>query len=162
MKSEIKRGDDISLDQLFKKFEAMEYIEVEAGYLSPKAHPESELNMVEIALLQQYGSESHNIPERPFLTDGAVLAVNELNKHWHGVMRDYLLGKKGLAAFEPLARASRESIAKAIAMQRFVPLSPTTLKFRRDRGNTSTKILIDTGYLINGIESKVRRRRRKK
>lgn len=162
MECKILRGSDTSLDDLFKKFEAMDQIEVDAGYLAPKPHPESELNMVEIAMLQQFGSESHNIPERPFLTDGAVLSVNEINKHWHQVMRDYLVGKKGLAAFEPLARASRESIAKAIALQKFVPLSPVTLKLRRDRGNTSSKILIDTGYLINGIESKVRRRRRKK
>lgn len=161
MKSEIEKGEDTSLSQLFKKFEAMGYIEIEAGYLSPAPHPESELNMVEIALLQQYGSKAHNIPERPFLTDGAVLAANELSKYWHKVMRDYLIGGKGAAAFEPLARASREGIAKAIAMQRFVPLSSTTLKTRRKRGNTSTTILIDTGHLINGIESKIGRRGRK-
>lgn len=161
MESKIVKGTDTSLDALFKLFSAMDSVEIEAGYLEPKPHPDSELNMVQIATLQQFGSTGHKIPERPFITDGAVLSVEEINKHWHNVLRDYLVGKKGLAAFEPVAKASRESIAKAIALQKFVPLSPTTIAIRRQKGNQNTTILVDTGHLINGIESKVSKRRKK-
>lgn len=162
MKSEILRGEDMSLDEYFRKMEALDYIVVDAGYLEPKAHPESDLTIPTIAAIQQFGNESNNIPARPFMTDGALHASKEIPKHWQSVFRDYLLRGKGLAAFEPVAKATREGIAKAIAMQRYRPLSPVTLKIRQDRGNYSTHILIDTGHLVNEVTSEVKRERKKK
>lgn len=162
MKCEIVKGDDMSLDDYFRKMEALDYIEIEAGYLEPKKHPESDLTIPAIAAIQQFGSETNNIPARPFLTDGALHSSKEIPKHWQSVFRDYLMRGKGLAAFEPIAKASREGIAQAIALQRYKPLSPVTIKIRQDRGNSSTHILIDTGHLINAIESKVKRGRKKK
>lgn len=162
MKSEIKRGDDMSLDEFFRKIEALDKIEIEAGFLTDKRHPESDLTIPVIAALQQFGNESNNLPERPFMTDGAVHASNDLPKHLPLFYREYLLGGRGLAAFEPLAKVTREAIAKAIALQRYQPLSPTTIRIRQNKGNYSTHILIDTGHMINDIESKVTRRRSKK
>ena len=162
MKSEIKRGDDMSLDEYFKKMEALDYIEIDSGFLTDKPHPESDLSIPAIAAIQQFGNESNNTPARPFLTDGALHASKEMPKHMSEVFRSYLLSKKGLESFEPLAKVSRESIAKAIALQRYKPLSPTTIKIRQSRGNYSTHILVDTGHMINEIESKVVRRRKKK
>ena len=162
MKSEITKGDDMSLDEYFKKMLALDTIEIDAGYLTPKVHPETDLTLPAIAAIQQFGSASNNIPARPFLTDGALQSSKEIPKLWTTVFRDYLLHGKGLAAFEPVAKASREGIAQAIALQRYRPLSPVTIKIRRDKGNYSTHILIDSGHLINGIETKVTRRRSKK
>lgn len=162
MKCEIKRGKDISLDQYFRKMLALESIEIDAGYLTNKKHPQSDISIGAIAVIQQYGSVENNIPERPFMTDGALIASQDLPKFYVNMLRDYLLRKKGLAAFQPIAKATREGIAKAIASQRFTKLAPITIKLRRDRGNASTHILIDTGTMINEIETKVRRRRRKK
>lgn len=162
MKSEILKGDDMSLDEFFRKIEALDYIEIEAGFLTNKKHPGSDLNLATIAAIQQFGNDTNNIPARPFMTDGALHASKEISELMQEVFRDYLLNRKGLAAFEPIARASREGIAKAIALQQYRPLSPKTISIRRANGNSSTHILIDTGNLINEIESKVRRRRRKK
>lgn len=162
MKCEIKKGDDMSLDDYFRKMEALDYIEIDAGYLQPKAHPESDLTIPAIAAIQQFGSETNNTPARPFMTDGALHSSKEIPKHWQAVFKDYLLRGKGLGAFEPVAKASREGIAQAIALQRYRPLSPVTIKIRQDRGNYSTHILIDTGHLINEVESKIVRRRKKK
>lgn len=162
MKCEIKKGDDMSLDDYFRKMEALDYIEIDAGYLEPKLHPESDLTIPAIAAIQQFGNETNNTPARPFMTDGALHSSKQIPKHWHSVFNDYLMRGKGLAAFEPIAKASREGIAQAIALQRYRPLSPVTIKIRQDRGNYSTHILIDTGHLINAVESKVVRRRKKK
>lgn len=162
MKSEILKGDDMSLDQFFRKMEALEFIQIDAGFLEPKAHPESDLTIPAIAAIQQFGNESNNTPARPFMTDGALHASKAIPKLWMTVFADYLLHGKGLGAFEPIAKATREGIAQAIALQRYRPLSPVTLKIRQDRGNYSTHILIDTGHLINNIESKVSRGRKKK
>lgn len=149
------KGELGSLDDIFNRYLELEKIEVEAGFITPKRHPKSELNMVEIATIQQFGSIKQNIPERPFMTDGFILSEWELQKHLPAAIKEYLKGTPATTALEPIARVSRESIAKAIALQRFKPLAPTTLKLRREKGNTSSLILIDTGYLINGIESKI-------
>ena len=162
MKCEILKGDDMSLEDYFRKMEALDYIKIEAGFLQPKMHPESDLTIPTIAAIQQFGNESNNVPARPFLTDGALHASKEIPKHWQSVFRDYLLRGKGLGAFEPIAKATREGIAQAIALQRYKPLSPVTIKIRQDRGNMSTHILIDTAHLINSIESDVKRGRKKK
>lgn len=158
MKTKISAGEDTSLDALFAKFLALDKIEIEAGFLTPKHHPESDLSIPAIAAIQQYGNESNNIPARPFITDGAVLSIDEIHKLWAGVFRNYLLGGVGLAAFEPVAKASREGIAKAIALQRYRALSPVTIKIRQDKGNYSTHILVDSAYLINDIDSKISKR----
>lgn len=162
MKSEITRGEDMSWDELVKKMLALENIEVEAGYLTAKQHPESDLTIPAIAAIQQFGNETNNIPARPFLTDGALHASKEIPKAMIRVFEGYLLRGAGLKAFEPLEKLAMEGIAKAIALQRYRPLSPVTLKIRRDRGNYSTHILIDTAYLINALEAKTVRRRSKK
>lgn len=162
MKSEILKGDDMSLDAYFRKMEALDFIEIDAGFLQPKQHPESDLTIPAIAAIQQFGNETNNTPARPFLTDGALHASKAIPKLWTTVFRDYLLRGKGLGAFEPIAKATREGIAQAIALQRYRPLSPVTIKIRQDRGNYSTHILIDTAHLINEIESEVHRGRNKK
>lgn len=155
MKSEILPGADTSLEELFTKILALNSVQIEAGFLTPKKHPESDLTLPEIAWIQQNGSNENNIPARPFITDGAFLSTKEIPKQMERVFYDYLVGNKGLAAFEPIAKVSRESIAKAIAMQKFKALSPITLKIRREKGNASPLILIDSAYMINNIESKV-------
>lgn len=162
MKCEITKGEDMSLEEYFLKMQALDSIEIEAGFLEPKSHPESDLTFPAIAAIQQFGNETNNTPARPFMTDGALHSSKEIPKLWAEVFRDYLKKGQGLAAFEPIAKASREGIAQAIALQRYRPLSPVTIKIREDKGNYSTHILIDSAYLVNGIESKVVRGRGKK
>lgn len=162
MKCEILPGEDTDWITLAKKLMELQQIEIEAGFLEDKRHPESDLTLPAIAAIQQYGNETNNIPARPFMTDGAVLASREISKLMKTVFVQYLMRGKGLAVFEPIARASREGIAKAIAMQRYRALSPVTIKIRQDRGNYSQHILIDTGHMINDIDSKITKSKSKK
>lgn len=162
MKCKILPGEHIDWDTLIQRMMTLDTVEVEAGFLTNKQHPESDLTIPAIAAIQQYGNESNNIPARPFITDGAVLASKEIGKLMKNVFTQYLLRGYGVGVFEPIARASREGIAKAIAMQRYRALSPVTIKIRQDRGNYSTHILIDSGHMINDIESVVRKGKGKK
>ena len=155
MKCEILKGDDMSLDSYFKKMERLTRIEINSGVLEDKKHPDTNLSLAAIASINQSGSIKNKIPERPFMSDGAVIFGQEITKLWDEVFRSYLLKNKGLSAFKPVGKASRESIAKAIAMQRFTPLSPTTLSWRKARGNSSSTILIDRGYLVNALTDEV-------
>lgn len=162
MKSEILPGEDTDWGSIVKKMMELEYVEIEAGFLTNKRHPESDLTIPAIAAIQQYGNETNNIPARPFITDGAVIAQKEIAKKMGRVFTSYLISNVGLAVFEPIARASREGIAQAIAMQRYRPLSPVTIKIRQDRGNYSNHILIDTAHMINAIETKITKSKSKK
>ena len=163
MKVTVEKGEDGSLDDLFAKFDNLDFIEIDAGFLTPNnIHPGTETPLTDIAYLQQYGSEHHMIPERPFISDGAVLSEEGIISALPTVFKNYLKLGKGMASFAPIEKVSRESIAKAIAEQKFIKLSEKTLQIRREKGNHDTTILIDEGYLINGIESKTVRRKSKK
>lgn len=159
MKCKIMKGDDMSLESYFRKIERLDKIEISAGVLENKKHPETDFPLPAIAYINQFGSIRNNIPERPFMTDGAVIASEDISHLWGEVFRDYFLHNKGLAAFKLIGKVSREAIAKAIAMQRFTPLSPATLSWRQARGNGSSAILIDRGYLINSLSDKVSNKR---
>lgn len=162
MKVDYLAGDDGDINSIFNLFEGLDKIEVEAGFLSPNViHPGTGTPLTDIAYLQQYGSEHHMIPSRPFISDGAVLSEQGIAKSIPEVMRNYLKNGMGLSAFTPIEKVSRESIARAIAEQKFVPLSKNTIKIREGKGNHSTTILVDEGYLINGIEAKTTRNLKK-
>lgn len=162
MESEILPGDDTDWETIIKKMMDLEQVQIEAGFLTNKRHPESDLTIPAIAAIQQYGNETNNIPARPFITDGAVISQNNIAKKMKQVFANYLMNNVGLAVFEPIARASREGIAQAIAMQRYRPLSPVTIKIRQDKGNYSNHILIDTAHMINAIETKITKSKPKK
>lgn len=155
MKVKVTKGTDGSLDSIFAKYLALEEMQVEAGFITHKKHPETGIDMVELATIQQFGSVTKNIPERPFMTDGFVLSQNEMKKELPNAIHRYLKGTSLNVALKPIAEISKESIVNAIKMQRFTPLSPTTIKKRREKGNNSTTILIDTSYMINNVETKI-------
>ncbi len=155
MKVQVSKGTDGSLDDIFARYLELEEMQVEAGFMTHKKHPETGIDMVELANIQQFGSVTRNIPERPFMTDGFVLSQDEIKKRLPGAVHKYLKGTSAEIALKPIAEVSKESIVKAIKMQRFTPLSPTTIRKRKEKGNNSTTILIDTSYMINNIETKI-------
>lgn len=162
MQVKISRGDDGTIEEIFAKFESLDFIEVDAGYLNSEIeHPGTGTSLVEIATIQQFGSDKHNIPSRPFISDGAILSQKSIQESIQEVFFNYFKLKIGMKSFSPIEKISRESIAKAIAEQKFVRLKDETLRIRREKGNYSEKILIDEAYLINGIESNTTRRRSK-
>ena len=163
MKVSVSKGEDGSLDDLFASFAKLDFIEVDAGFLTPNdIHPGTSTPLTDIAYLQQFGSDHHMIPSRPFISDGAILSEKGILEVIPEVFKNYLKLNKGIASFAPIEKVSRESIAKAIAEQKFIKLSDKTLEIRRKKGNEDPTILVDEGYLINGIESKTVRRRSKK
>lgn len=151
---DITRGNDLSWEELILKMNSLSNIEIDAGYLTDKIHPNSQLSYPELATIHQFGSENQNIPERPFISDGAVLSQQGIIQSLPSCYTNYLKnGSK--SSFTPIAKISGQSIARAIAEQKFVKLSGITIKDRQLRNNPSTLILIDEGYLINEIETDI-------
>ena len=162
MKVKRLSGEDGTVASIFKLFESLDNIEVDAGFLDEgDLHPSTETPLTDIAYLQQYGSDHHMIPSRPFISDGAVISERGIRESVPLVFSNYLKAKMGMDSFAPMEKVSRESIAKAIAEQKFIPLSKKTLNIRREKGNSSTTILVDEAYLINGISSETVRRSKK-
>ena len=151
---EILDGSDLNWLSLVEKMIQLSTIEVDAGYLTSKIHPNSQLTYAALATIHQYGSEKHNIPERPFISDGAVLSQQGIVQALPASYLNFLKsGNK--ESFKPIAKISGESIARAIAEQKFTKLSDVTLRDRKSRNNPSSLILIDEGYLINNIETDI-------
>lgn len=151
---EIMDGKNGSWESLIRKMNDLSNIEIDAGYLNDHLHPNSKLSYTELATIHQFGSVEHNIPDRPFISDGAVLSIDNLYKAIPSGFGNFLL-TGNIHSWDVVGKISAESIRRAIAEQKFTRLSNTTLQERRSKGNTSTHILIEDGYLINNVEYKV-------
>lgn len=144
-------------DEIESRLLKLETVEVEAGYITPTPHKHSNLTLPEIAAIQQYGSISRNIPERPFMTDGAELSKKKVHTEMSKAVVKYLTNKTAnKKVFKPVADAMKEGIEDALLHGRFTPLSKTTIDIRRNKGRNGTDILIDTGQLLDGVETNIK------
>ena len=153
----IMDGDNGSWESLISKMNELDSIEIDAGYLTDHIHPNSKLSYAELATIHQYGSEKHNIPERPFISDGAVLSIDTLYQVIPESYKTFLM-TGNIHSWSKVGKISAESIRRAIAEQKFTRLSNITIKERKAKGNPSTHILIEDGYLINNVEYKVNKK----
>lgn len=143
--------DDSFFDQLQEREYRLEQVEVEYGYYENKMHKASGLPIGSLALIQEYGSVTRNIPARPFVFYSAVL----LNDKDISIMRkaaiDYLFKRKSVSlSFTPVGRMGVRTIQRSIMSQRFTPLKPSTVAKKG-----SSTILVETNELINSAEWKI-------
>lgn len=143
--------DDSFFDQLQERDYRLEQIEVEYGYYENKMHKASGLPIGSLALIQEYGSTTRNIPARPFVFYSAIL----LNDKDISIMRkaaiDYLFKRKSAKiSFTPVGRMGVRTIQRSIMSQRFTPLAPSTVAKKG-----SSTILVETNELINSAEWKI-------
>lgn len=143
--------DDSFFDQLQEREYRLEQVEVEYGYYADKTHKASGLPMGSLALIQEYGSVSRNIPARPFVFYSAIL----LNDRDINIMRkaavDFLFKRKAAqASFAPVGRMGVRTIQRSIMSQRFKPLAQSTIAKKG-----SSTILVETNELINSAQWKI-------
>lgn len=143
--------DDSFFDRLQEREYRLEQVEVEYGYYGDKTHKGSGLPIGSLALIQEYGSVSRNIPARPFVFYSAVL----LNDKDISIMRkaavDFLFKRKtATASFTAVGRMGVRTIQRSIMSQKFVPLAPSTVSKKG-----SSTILVENSELINKAEWKI-------
>lgn len=110
-------------------------------------------SLVMVAAVQQYGSASRGIPARPFMTQGAPLAVERTRPVVEVMVRAMNAGKataeQALGEMGPYAQAAFQDV---IREGEYEPNSPVTI-----RRKESSQPLIDTGLLRNTLTWIVRK-----
>lgn len=119
-----------------------------AGYIHDKRYPNG-LSLVQNALIQEFGTE--HIPPRPFLRN----TIKRNEKKWANFLKEYFnanmdghMTLKMIAL--NIALMMQGDIQKSILSNTPPPNKPSTI---RQKG--SSKTLIDTGLLLNSVQSEV-------
>jgi len=101
------------------------------------------------------------VPPRPFLKP----AIESSKESISGILRigleDSIESKRMTPinkAYENAGEIAVRAIKNEIRNGQFAPLSEVTVKLRRNRGNASTKPLIDTGSMIESVGYEVRKK----
>lgn len=141
------------LDSLEKKLKTLTTYEGSAGFYG-KMHPTHGVRDVEIAVTNEYGDPTNNIPSRPFMRTAAshsgLMISNELKKLWP----KYLKGQiKTVSLLKQLSEKEAEMIKRFIITNDFVDNSAFTIA---QKGFNDP--LVNTGWLAENVDTKVRKK----
>ena len=111
-----------------------------------------------IGYVQEFGSDEHNIPPRPFLVPGVQDAKDLIVKRLQGTANAVLSGDLSAVdkGFQTVGLVAQNAVRAKIAEGPFTPLAKRTLEARRAKGRTGDRPLIDTGKLREAITYVVR------
>ena len=141
------------IEKLEGKIAEIMGLSVVVGVTAKSNARSDELTNADLAMIHEFGSPAHNIPERSFLRKPLInnaeavanLAKNAIGKFIAGeISAAEALGVIG----EEAKGISKEAVTNGIAPS----LKPATIKRKK-----SSKPLIDTGQLINSITYEVRK-----
>lgn len=141
------------IEKLEGKITEIMGLSVVVGVTAKSNARSDELTNADLAMIHEFGSPTHNIPERSFLRKPLInnaeavanLAKNAIGKFIAGEMSlETALGYVG----EEAKGISKEAVTNGISPA----LKPATIKHKK-----SSKPLIDTGQLLNSITYEVRK-----
>lgn len=141
------------IEKLEGKIAELKGLSVVVGVTAKSNARSDELTNADLAMIHEFGSPTHNIPERSFLRKPLInnaeavanLAKNAIGKFIAGEMSlETALGYVG----EEAKSISKEAVTNGISPA----LKPATIKRKK-----SSKPLIDTGQLLNSITYEVRK-----
>lgn len=141
------------IEKLEGKIAELKGLSVVVGVTAKSNARNDELTNADLALIHEFGSPAHNIPERSFLRKPLInnaeavanLAKNAIGKFIAGeISLETALGYVG----EEAKGISKEAVTNGISPA----LKPATIKRKK-----SSKPLIDTGQLLNSITYEVRK-----
>ena len=135
----------------------------EAGWTEASGSYDNGESVAQIALLQEYGGNV--IPPRPFVRPTVrQFGAQYVRFAQRGIIAAMKKGASPLPVMAMLAERVAGDLKKAILAVFEPPLAPLTIELRRRRwanaksdngyGNILTKPLIDTGRMINSVETR--------
>lgn len=129
--------------------------QAKAGWIEKKNYPDG-TSVAMIAAQNEFGNAAKNIPPRPTVRP----AVADNQKNWEAIAAqgaNRVLAGKATAydVMDAIAQAAESAITKNYATISSPALNPATLAARRRRGNSSEKLLNDTGLAFASITSVV-------
>lgn len=117
-----------------------------------------ELTNADLAMIHEFGSPAHNIPERSFLRKPLINNAEAVANLTKNAIGKFIAGE--ISAVEALGAIGEEakSLSKEAIADGITPaLKPATIKRRAKLNRRSTKPLIDTGQLQSSITYEVRK-----
>jgi hypothetical protein len=129
--------------------------QVKVGFIGGVVHENSNETVAQIAAWNEYGQPENNQPPRPFFRN----AINEHEKEWNDALAKMLQSGVGVdQALDVLGGQIQGDVRISISQLMDPPLSPVTLKIRRTRKarrTDSTKPLVDSGEMFDGVSYEV-------
>ena len=124
----------------------------QVGFPSGKNYPDG-TSIAQVAAQNEFGAPAKRIPPRPFMRPTIKQQQDNWSKQIAGGVKQVVLGK--MTAFDVLFAvgdlAANDMKAK-IADIYSPALSPYTIAKRLEKGNTSTKPLIDTSLMLSYLQ----------
>jgi hypothetical protein len=157
--------DMSEIDKMLRNLNNLEEREVSAGF-TDTPHEGSGMSMGELAIIHEHGVRSEagsnkpwKIPPRPFMEQASHLLTNSIDKESRLVVENALKGKESITSkyLDDIADINKDTIQESIEMQNFTPLSPITVRIKKDKGARHvTEMLLESGELFEGIETEVK------
>lgn len=154
MKFESKTTDkDLGYKRILKEIKNLDNARADIGYFGEKKEHGSDLSIVGIATVQEFGSPKKNIPARPFIRTTADQKKVEWRNRLDRYMADVLRGKTNvLSALTAFGEIAVSDIRKKITDIKTPPKSPSTIK---REGEGFTNPLIWLGWMRNYARARI-------
>lgn len=146
------RVDDAGWRAIFKRAVEMRTIRARVGVLADKGgdapHDGSDLTLVELAAVHEFGAPAANIPERSFIRSTFVVRADELRQVCAAITRAIVSRGMDVRRGVGMLGAWGAAAVKGTITQSDIPppLKPATIAAK-----DSSKPLVDTGQLLNAI-----------
>lgn len=137
--------------------DALDGVQCRVGWLE-SGHYLNGTPVAYVASIQEFGSEAQGIPSRasvrPTMAEQGAEWSKQMGYGAIAVVNGNLTADQ---VMNQLGAAAAGDVRKAIAQVTSPALSESTLAARRARGNSSTKPLVDSAFMINTLTHSVTR-----
>jgi len=125
---------------------------LKVGFIDGATYPTGE-SVAQVAFNNEYGVPEKRQPPRPFFRN----AISDHQDEWKDAIgRGIRAGYPVAQVLEQVGALAASDAYTSITQLMDPPISMRTIRERQERGNMSTKPLIDTKIMINSISYEVR------
>ena len=144
----ISGGDKLksALDGIAKSVTKASTLQV--GFLARATYPDGK-SVAIIAAIQEFGAASRGIPPRPFFR----AMISKHSSEWPGAIGNLLVANNYDAdkTLRQTGMAIKGQLAQSIIDTNSPPNAPSTIR----RKGGASKVLVDTGHMLNSIDFEV-------
>lgn len=139
------------LDFLDKVGKGLDSKQVKVGFIDGSTYPDGE-SVAQVAADNEWGDPRENRPPRPFFRN----AISEKSVEWAATVgRGIRAGIDTYQVLEVVGGQIKGDVQESIATLMEPALAPLTIELRKERGNQSTKPLVDTKDMIGDVNYEV-------
>jgi len=127
------------------------------GFPNAEPYPDSDMTVASVAMINEFGSESAGIPERPFMRTTYIENARKIEQTIDKLVAKWFEGRISEAlALKVIGQQITNMMKAKLRAGPWVPNAPSTIARKG-----SSKPLIDTGLMLKSIAFKVKTGRSK-